>query len=242
MDIDITKYKRNRDKIFKSVMFKKETVIAKEDLFIIFPKRFIDLGLGVIDNTITVYGVVGMLNSKNEYAVWVIPTMVDITPDSIELVTINDEEYYLLTILKDDPIFDSLNVVVMPDLGFETFNVLLVKGYIPWYIGYEDMLSIFKAIPKYTGSKIQQFFTAVKVMIATSARDAENPNIPYRKSIRSKTDLTNRPILWAGLNNVYYTFNSTASKIFGSYMKAGMVSAIINPEKKSTKLENIIRR
>jgi len=242
MTIDITKYKRDRDKIFKSLLFKKDTVIAKEDLYIMFPKKYIDLGLGVIDNTVEVYGVISISNDKDSYAIWTVPAIVTVTPSSIEVVDINDEDYYRLTVMKNDPVFDTLSVVVKSEMSYETFNMLLVKGNVPWYVGYEDLLTIFKMLPKYTSGDMTPYMTIIKVMIGVSARDGDNPNIPFRKSLKSKADSLNKKIYWAGLNNVYYTFSSTASKVFGSYMKAGMISAIIKPEKQATKLENIIRR
>ena len=238
--IDITKFKRNRDKVFKSLVFKDNKVFTKETLFIMFPKRFIDLGLGEIEDVVTIYGVLNISNENNEYMNMVMPSKIKITPDSITEVEIGDDAYYRLTVLANDVLIEDINTVVEPDIGYETFDILLVKGVIPWYINYIDMIKIFKNVPKYTGSKIESYLDIIKIMIAVSARNYENPDEPFRMSINKVTDY-NKKVFWAGLNNVYYTFNSTASKVFGSYMKAGMISAIVKPEDKPTKLENIVR-
>lgn len=238
--VDFKKFKRDDKYLSSAIKVTKSRYIAQEDLFIMFPKRYIDLHLGDIDNTVSVLSVLIVYNKDFKYSVINIPSMVNITPDSIEEIEIGDEIYFKMTIIKGDAIIDSRDVIVDGDVGYGVFNILLVKGVIPWYVSYLDLVKIFENIPKYTGSKVGGYISVIKIMIAISARSKDDPSIPYRKVIKSFDD--NTPVHWVGLNNIYYTYNSTASKIFGSYMKPGMISAMVNPEKKATKLENIIRK
>jgi len=241
MDVlDISKFKRDKKTISSLIKITDKNYIAKDDLFIIFPKKYIELHLGEIDNTVIILGVLAVFNKDLKYSVINLPSMLTITPDSIEEVELGNDTYYKLSILKGNALIDTRNVVVDSDVGYNIFNVLLVKGEIPWYIEYLDLIKIFENIPEYTGNKITGYMSVVKIMIAISARSKKDPSVPYRMVLKNSEDT--QDIHWVGLNNIYYTYNSTASKVFGSYMKAGMISAIVNPEKRATKLENIVRK
>lgn len=241
MDIlDIKKFKRDKKIISSLIKITDNNYIAKEDLFIMLPKKFIELHIGDIDNTVTTLSVLAVFNKDLKYGVINIPAMVKITPDSIDEVEVGSDTYYKLTISKGNSVIDSRDVVIDGDIGYNVFNIMLVKGVVPWYINYLDLVKIFENIPKYTGTKLESYMSIVKIMIALSARSKDDPNKPYRYIIKKSDEV--KDIHWVGLNNIYYTYNSTASKVFGSYMKAGMISAIVNPETKPTKLENLVRK
>jgi len=240
--VDISKWKRE-PKIIKSLItVKGNTWVAKERMFILFPTKYEDRGLSLIDTTCSVFGVISISNEKNQYSILTVSTQITITPDEIEEVTIDDKVYYRLTIEAGNNLIDDVNLIVKPDNTYGIFELFLVTGYIPWYLTYNDVFKLFETSPKYTGSKLDAYWVVIKLLIAISARDRDNPKLQFRQSINNANDLDVKPILWVGIKNIYYSFNSTLSKIGGSYMKAGMISAIVNPEKQATDFENVVRK
>jgi hypothetical protein len=120
-------------------------------------------------------------------------------------------------------------------------ELLLIQAKIPWYLSYRDIVDIFEKMPKYVGAKIKEDILTVELLTSIIARIKEDKRKQYRVYANEigKNDFSK--ITWVGLENIFFTFNSTISKIAGSYMELGIVSSIINPEKEVSDLEHVLR-
>ena len=239
---------------YKSDDFKRNGIVKKQikhignsfitttDMYVIFPTNYIDKKLGVIDTVCKIYGVLMFADMNLNYNIMTVPTQVHITPDSLEVVTIDDEPYYRLLVLKNDVLIDDVDVVVMGDMGYYTFDIFLRKGKVPFYLGYFDLLEVFTNLTKYTDNNVSKYLVVLKILIATIARDYNDKSIPYRFGLNKPEDIKTKKVKWIAMSNIYYSYKSTLARIGGSYMKDGMLAAIVDPEKEPTIFENIVRQ
>lgn len=240
--IEIKNLKRNPDKIKKLIKTVGDMAIAKENLYIIFPQKFVDKELSILDNICEILGVVMIMDDDYNYSVMTIPGKLTTEPNEIETVEIDNELYVQLVIEKDNTLITSNKIVKNTDLIYQIFELLMLQGKVPFYLNYIDLFNVFSNIPKYTGSDVGIDTLGFEVLIAISARNPNNLDMQFRKFIKTEKDMINKNPKWVGLKNIYYSYNSTLSKIAGSYFKKGLVAAIVKPEDKSTTLENILRK
>jgi hypothetical protein len=55
------------------------------------------------------------------------------------------------------------------------------------------------------------------------------------------SDFSIENIVYAGLNNVFLSVNSTTSRFNGAYFEDGVVSALVKPAKKTDLVEAVLR-
>lgn len=225
----------------KLVKFVNKSIVANEDVNILIPTKYADKDLAKIADVCTIYGVLTIVNSKHEYTVLTVPTMLKSVPVDIEEVEIEGESYYKMFVPKGERVIESVDVIVLPDMAYLTFDLFLRKGKVPFYIGYTDLIDTFINLKKYAGINLIDFITVIKLIIGLTARDYDNPKIPYKLNIKSDKDLL-RPVKWISMVNIHYVLTSTLAKIGGAYMKEGFTSALVNPSSKPTEFENIIRK
>ena len=82
---------------------------------------------------------------------------------------------------------------------------------------------------------------AIEILTAIIGRNKDNLKQEYRNLINEIGQIDESKLRWIGLENIFYSFNSTLSKMAGSYMKLGEISAILNPEKDISDLEHVVR-
>jgi len=240
--IDVSKLKRNA-KLIKSKYRKVgDMLIAKEKLYILFPSKFVDKDLSILDNVCKILGVIAIMDDNNNYAVSTIPGRIDIEPSEIETVDINNELYTMLVIEPGDPLFSDTRIIQNTDMVFNVFELLLLQGKVPFYLNYEDLLNVFTNMPRYTGTSVGKDSLVFEILIALSARNPNNLDQQFRMFVKDRKMAMSITPAWVGLRNIYYSYNSTLSKIAGSYFKKGLVASIIKPEKDATVLENILRK
>jgi len=240
--LDIKNLKRNPSKIKNSLKTTGDMVIAKKNLSIIFPQKFVDKELTILDNICEILGIIIIMDEDLNYSVMTVPGKLSTEPNEIETVEIGDELFVKLIIEEGNAIFTSNKIVKNTDLIYQIFELLMLQGKVPFYLNYIDLYKVFSNIPKYTGSDVGIDTLGFEVLIAISARNPNNLDMQFRKYIKDNKDMVETTPAWVGLKNIYYSYNSTLSKIAGSYFKKGLIAAIVKPEDKSTTLENILRK
>jgi len=241
--IDIKKFKRNPNAIKKKLKKSNNTFIATDNLYIMFPTKYIDKGLAVLDNICEILGVFIVYDDNLNYSVLTIPSMINIEPnDIIDAVINNNEQYMILHIEKGQPLFNNLTIIKSIDTVFPIFDLMLLQGKIPWFINYIDFVNILIGFKKYAGSKVGNFVLGLEALAAINARDMNNPDVEFRMILKNEKDIENIYPEWVGLKNIYYSFKSTLSKLAGSYFKQGIIAGIVKPEDKTTDLEYVLRK
>lgn len=236
VDINIKQYKRNPSVISKYLKTSNNIITTSQDLVVMFPSRYIEANLATIDTTTRVIGIYAIVDNKNNYAVCNIPIMQELSPFSIEEVTIENVKYKILNFHKNSVFMPRNKLVINADFIYNLFNDFFVGGRIPWFLSYTDIADMFIESGKYLDNPIGNNLLAFEVLTSIIAREYSNPKIYYRLS-KSKDNPK-----YVGLKNIYYSFNSTGSKLIGSYLRDGITSAILEKETKSSETTNILRK
>ena len=240
-DLDISTMKRNSKFMDKYTIQKGNNVIAKEELYFLFPDKFIDKNLSVIDMTSTLLACMAICKD-NEYAVMNMPCKIKVSPSSVEDVVIDGVVYKKLIIDKNDLVMDTTKYVKNGNMVYDVFEYMVIQGKVPWYMEYEDLFGLFNNVPEYTGTSVGEDPLVFEIVTAVISRYGKDIHTSYRNVIKKREDLKTKELKYIGLMNMYYTFKSTLAKISGSYFKEGIISAVVNgPTDKATDLEKIIR-
>jgi len=239
--LDISNMKRDPKFMSKYVKKIGDSLIAQEDVFYLFPDKYIDKKLSVIDVTCSLLACMSICKD-DKYAVMKFPCKVQVTPTSIEDVVIDNVLYKKINIEAGTPILDTTAYVKDGSMVYDVFEYFIIQGKVPWFLDYEDLFEFFKNVPEYTGTTVGRDPLVFEILVAIISRDETKLDRAYRNIIRNKEDLKNKGIKYIGLLNIYYSFRSTLAKISGSYFREGIISAIVNgPTKEATDLERIVR-
>jgi hypothetical protein len=219
---------------FKKIIVKDNNkIITKESLKIEFPKRYIDKGLAKIGSNIEIYGIFALVKD-DKYCVSNIPVMVYTSPIIINERTINKAEYVVFEYGPNSPIINDITVLKNNILTEALFQEFIINGKMPWFIEYEDVIVMFKNMVKYAASAIGENHVSSELITSYIARSRKDIKLFHRNA-------PNDEYIFAPLDDVFYSANSTFAKLAGNYFSDAIISAIKQPEKSPTKLEKLLR-
>ena len=238
--IDISKLTRN-DKKIKSMLKQKDNFITIDnDAYVLFPERYEKKELAILANTCQVLGIVALVVGNN-YALMKIPNLLEMTPDEIEQVEINEDVYYKFTFNKGDILINNVNVVQKSDKAYAFFELFILQGKIPWYVEYKDIVTIFSNLEKYTGLKAVKNTLVIETLAGVITKVKDNLELDYRLAIKKDSDLLKIQPEYVGLMDVYYSFKSTTNKLLGNFFSKAINSSVLYPEKEISDLEKMLR-
>jgi len=207
-----------------------DMTIVTEDIKIIFPERWLKKELAIIDDGVKVIGLYGIIDSKNNYVMSVAPIYQDIEANMVSDAICSDGVLYkVLTIEAGTVLINNNNLVVSDNIIYYIFDEFLIKANVPWYADYDVLPDILAESLVYCDSNIGDNRIMFEVLVAMIARGDD-------KTTYFRHELKNNPN-WVALNNIYYSYKNTGAKLIGGYYGYGISSAIINPEKEATRIE-----
>ena len=242
VDIDVSKFKRDGNYI-KGILTNKNNILAtKADISILIPGRYEDrdlMQLGATITTISVYAIVDM--STRKYAVMNLPIFIELEPSSVDNITIGGNLYKKLNFVKGDIVSSNTTLVRKDDFVFNLFDEFFIKGKVPWFLSYLDASNILTQAKKYADSNIGNNPIAMEILVSIIARSEKDKKIPFRYTTGDGKDLDKKIVAYTGLQNPYYSFDNTVSKVAGSFFTKGLNSTIVDKQATSTKVEDILR-
>lgn len=226
--------KRDPDFINSNLYIKDNKLYTKKKTIIEFPKQYGDKDLLTMEDNIFLFGVFAII-IDDKYSVSTIPTIIKTTPLVITEVVKDDEaEYIQFCYGKDAVIIENLDSIRNDILSYNVFELFYISGKIPWFLEYRDLVKLLDNMPRYADSGIGASFIANEVICSFLTRIKNDKTKFYRLD-------TTKPYTYVDLFNVYYSAISTLNKVAGSYFTEGLTSALVNKEKKPTRLENLVR-
>lgn len=233
--LDISSYKHNPDVIRKKLEVKKNVTIAKDELMVMFPMRFMTRGLASIDingcNTIAIYCII---DKNGNYAKVVNIINHNLIPTYTEEYRVNGIDYMGLHFEKDDLFLSTNTLIVSGKIMYDVFDEFYTKGKIPWYLDYKDIGLLFNKGNKYNGTDIGNDPLMYEILASVITRNSGDKGKMYR------LDPVGKPV-YVGLNNRTYSFVNTGSKLIGGYFKEGITNAVVDPETSPSESVNILR-
>jgi len=233
--------KRDKDYILPLLKKVGNSIIAKTDITVMFPARYINKEMAFMGNSVKVISIVCIIDkSNNKYAILNAPCMIELTPYMTNEVDVDGVEHILLEFNKNDIFMPDVKIIKDDGLIYSIFDEFLIQGNVPWYMKYDDMSDVFKLADKYAGTKIGNNPMSMEIISSIIARDSEDKTVFFRKLAKDFSAMKKTVPSFVALMDIYYTFTSTLSKISGSYFKEGITSAIVNPEKSSNTVSEMI--
>lgn len=220
--------KRNPKKLWEAVYRKDPIVVAKKPLRLVFPTRWLERELAVIESTIEVLGYVALVDEDDNYAVMKVPGKIRTEPDRISNMKHEDEDFTVFYYNPGSKVIASTDIVVVDSLVHPIFTELLGRGRIPFYYDYDkDYAKLFSDIGYYNGVDKSGDPAIWSYYAATTARDPSNPQDYYRHA-KAMT----QPPIQIGLKKVALHSRNVLGKQGGSYFEPGTTSALSNPSRR----------
>lgn len=227
--------KRDPARVYAALKQAGSRKVATEPVKMIFPTRWLERELAVIENIITVLGYVAIVTEDGSYAVSNVSGFLRTEPDRITKTVIDNESYTVFWFNKGSNVIASTDIVMIDSLVHTIYTELLGRGRTPFYYDYGDMPRLFDNIPYYNGVDGKGDPVIWSYMAATATRDPDDLQKPYRQ----RNDRNKPPVL-VGLKRVSFHGNSLLAKQGGSYYDSGTTSALANPSSKVDSIENIL--
>ena len=238
--LQINKAVRNTKKIMDKVKVSKEITTALDDLYVIFPERYINRKLAFIDSEISVLSIYAIMDNKNNYAVVNAPIFQTLSPANINTVEVNGDKYKVLEFFKGGVMIPNNTCIIRAEFLYDIFDEFFIKGYIPWFLSYEDISNIFERAQEYSGSNIGSNPLIFEILTSVISRSPRNKKI-YMRHLLTEANKHKLTPVYVGLNNPYYSFDNTGAKLMGSRFTAGLNVAIVEPETKTSATSEILR-
>lgn len=239
--LDISGFQRDAKTIKSALVEVDDKVIAKKNLRVIFPTRFLKKGLADISTTALVTGIVAIVDDDGNYGVMNIPIGVPFTPFRVEAAEINGLEYSIMYFEAMTVFIDIMDLVIDAGLMYPILEEFMISGRVPWYMNYEDVSNIFVMSKKYTDTNIGVNILGFSLLTAIIARDPKNKKRFLRLVGKSREEIINMTPTYIGLGNIYYAINSTLSKEAGAYAANGLTSAMVDPQEEISNIELLVR-
>lgn len=235
-NFDVKKLKRNPDK-FKNSFVKTDTItIVDQDLYVMFPSRYIKRELAFINTDyVRVLGIYVIIDKEDNYCIVRSPIFQEMKPTSVDSATVFNTDYCVLEFMKDDVFLLNNDLLVSDNFIYDVFDEFFIKGNIPWFLSYNDISKLFEDGKKYCNTTIGDDPIIFEILSSVISRCKLDKTIYFRQDTKSGID-------YVGLNDIRYGFNNTGARLIGGYFKDGIVSAIVDPEKQTTKTSEILRK
>jgi len=222
--------KHNPEVIKSYFRVKDAMTIVTENIKIIFPDRWLNKELAIIDDTVKVIGLYGILDNHGNYAESSAPIYQDIVANMISDAICDDGMLYKVLDIEAGSVFlSNNNLVVSDNIIYYIFDEFLIKANIPWYISYDNLPDLLAESRVYCDSNIGDNRIMFEVLAAMVARGDDKTEY-FRHNPNAKPN-------WVALNNIYYSYKNTGAKLIGGYYGYGVSAAIVNPEVEATKIE-----
>ena len=239
--MDITSLTRDADH-FKSFLLvtKDDRLVTKEPFSICFPALYENHQLAVISDEVMVLGIFALIQG-NKYCINKVMANLPLTPVDITREKINEEEHIFLHFEPGSTVCRNINVMQEQPMAYYVYDYFIANGWIPWYLNYKDVVTLFDTCAKHCGIKLGETTSVMEMIGATIARNPQEPRKMFRTGMKSNAELAKSNPFYVALANVQFGAADTTSKLLGSYFNDGLNSAIMYKTKRVGQIEEVLR-
>jgi hypothetical protein len=215
-------------------------VIAVKPCKIYSPVRYVERNLSYVGSNVHILGIYGITVEDKYLGVSMLNTMLQIEPSSISKLKMQGDDYYEFVFVAGATVFKTVTLVRTDTLVYRIYDEFIAKGYVPWYVNYEDMGRIFDSAKVFADANIGQNPEVTQLIASIVARDSKDRTKYFRTSVKTREDLDKIQPAFVPLKSVEYSATNTLTKLGGSFFGKGVVSSLINPSTRPERLESII--
>jgi len=234
-----SKLKHNPKLISEIFSNKGDSVIAKDNFYIIFPERYIAKNLAVMGSTVSLLSVYAVVDRNMNYGVVMAPIMMEVIPNNVTNVLVDGVVNKVLEVNKGETFIINRNLLRTAPFMYDVLDEFFLQGNVPWYLNYQLLAELFTESAKYAGSNIGNDPLAMEVITSIISRTKDDKFTSFREVVKSSD--TKLVPYYIGMSNVNYSYDNTLSKLMGGYFKQGITTAIVNRESETTKVSALLR-
>jgi hypothetical protein len=238
--MNISTLKRDPNKVKEVIVKNNGVYITKAACSIYIPVRYADKGMIILGEENYFVGVFAIV-IDGYYSVTMVNSLINIGNPRLSTVTIDDMEYYKADFEPGTVVFKRDKVLTNNKIPFKLFNDMLSRGYVPFYLNYDDLGSLLNTSKEYAGVGFTENVAVFQLIVSLLSRAKGLKDSFYRQVINSYDDITKNPPNFVALYNVNYSASNTLSKLTGSYFTEGIVSSLVTPTKKVERIEELLR-
>lgn len=241
--MDWTRWKREPSKVRAALAEQPDgSVVTARGCKIYIPRRFVEKELAFIAAEIYIVGIYAIVVDDKFYGVSTANAMMRITPTTISTVKFGDDSYFEFSFEAGSVVIADTMLIKSDTLVYKIFDEIIAKGHVPWYMGYEDLATLFDSSDYHAGVRLGPSHAVLEMFAAAIARDPEQRSKYYRHSITAQDDPSVRPPVVIPLRSLTYGATNTTAKLLGSYWNDGLTSALVQPAEKVERIEELLRR
>ncbi len=237
---DKPNYVRNPEKVKANLKRVDKALVTEKGCKIQFPKDWVSGKLGSIESNVSVLGMFAYIVDDQYYAVSIIDAKVNLFPDSINTVTVDDVQYLELVFEPGSIIMETVDVIKDGPFVFFIYDEIIAKGKTPWYMSYTDLGEIFDTVKYHAGVDLKQPHAIIEMLSASRARNPKDRAKYYRNMLKKQADYDKIEPDIIQLRSVAYGADSTTAKLLGAYLQEGISSALVNPTETVEKVEDLL--
>lgn len=217
------------------------SLIALKPCKIYIPARFETVGLADVGLETQIVGLAAIVFEDKYYGVLNVNAMMRINPSRIERVKIEGVEHFEFHISPGGVVTPNLNLFVSDNILFDIYNEVVAGAKVPWYLTYEDLGKLFETAQEHAGAGIGRNADVIEIIMAKIARLPNDRAKPFSLAAANPEQFFKMKPTYVPLRSVMFSATNTMTKLAGSYMQHGVVSAIVRPTEKVSRLESILR-
>lgn len=217
-----------------------KTAVTKGGCFIYIPEGYIAKELAFIGNTIDIVGVFAITTDRKSYGVSSCTSVMEITPDSYSVVTINDEPYYEFCFLPGSIVFPNLDIAVIPGYIYNLTSYVYDYGNRPFWVDPKDDAELLSSAPLWNGIRVFGDQSTADIFAAQTQRVQGDPESTYRHSLK-RGGGKYKP-LYIPLRDGPLNKTSRLAKIADVELKRGIRSALKVQPTRAEPLEDLYMR
>lgn len=233
-------YKRDAARVLKDLVpTEGGQYVTRSGCRIHTPVRCAERGLTVIGVRNYVFGQMAIILEDNTYAFINAITRVEVDPTSVKMITIDDKDYYEFYFEPGSVVIKNRQVVKDDKILYFVLDEFVFQAKTPWYMSYNDRLNIFLNVQKYVGLSAADAPEIIELMVSITARSPFDDSVFIRQSAKTYKDADN--VINVPFASVQDSVQGTLDKIGGNYFEPAVTGALVNPSRRSNRIERILR-
>lgn len=231
--MDFSKLVRD-DNIADNFVQSGDRTLTKKDCSFLIPFNYLAHRLAKTGEqvfTVAIFAIV----VGDRYAPCVACANLEITPDEINQIKIQGEEYLEFSFVAGQVVIPTRKVLVDSDLAYEINKYFYTYGRVPWFLNYDDVAVCLKMHKEYSGLNISPNNIPFEIVTSKICRDSSNKFLYYRHSPMKKS-----PVV-VPFKSVLFNATNTTSKLLGSYLSDGFTSSLLSPSESVETVETLLR-
>jgi hypothetical protein len=218
-----------------------DKIATKADLWIYFPSVYVAKGLAYVGSEISVVGIMLTTTDNKRYGSTMATAMLDVTPERIDTVNIDDEEHYRMFFPKGSVVFPDpfpKKVKGMVDMVFDTFYMY---GKNPWWLTREDFALVLSDSVYWNDMRIHDSQVTLDVLASQISRSKSDIR-KFARHESKRPESARLPATTAPIRNGSLNRTSRMTLLTNSELKKGMRAALLNEPVREEFLENLFMK